>query len=134
VTTPTTATLTITLKQSGCAQERSRTSPGRTPRVARLLALGHEIERRVRSGEIEDLSHAARVLGLTRARVTQIANLTLLCPTIQEEVLTMPPVTAGRDPITERALRAIAAEAMWERQRELWDALSPRLRSLASLG
>jgi hypothetical protein len=102
--------------------------------VARLLALGHEIERRVRSGEIEDLSHAARVLGLTRARVTQIANLTLLCPTIQEEVLTMPPVTAGRDPITERALRAIAAEAMWERQRELWDALSPRLRSLASLG
>jgi hypothetical protein len=44
--------------------------------VARLLSLAHEIERRIRAGELDDLAKAARVLGLTRARVTQIVNLT----------------------------------------------------------
>jgi hypothetical protein len=88
--------------------------------VARLLALAHEIERRIRAGELDDLAHAARVLGLTRARVTQIANLTLLAPAIQEEILAMAPVTAGRDVITERTLRPIVAEPAWERQVRLW--------------
>jgi hypothetical protein len=84
--------------------------------VARLLALGHEIERRIRAGELDDFAHAARMLGLTRARVTQIVNLTLLAPAIQEEILAMPPVAVGRDRVTERALRAIIAEPVWERQ------------------
>ena len=92
------------------------TSPGRVPRVARLLAFAHEIERRIRAGELNDLAHAARVFGLTRARVTQITNLLLLAPAIQEEILTMPSVTGGRDRITERALRAIVAEPVWEQQ------------------
>jgi hypothetical protein len=100
--------------------------------VARLLAFAHEIERRIRAGELDDLAHAARVLGLTRARVTQIANLTLLAPAIQEEILAMPPVTVGRDVVTERTLRAIVAEPVWKRQRELWDALCPRPGSLAT--
>jgi hypothetical protein len=88
--------------------------------VARLLAFAHEIERRIRAGELDDLAHAARVLGLTRARVTQIANLALLAPEIQEEILAMPPVTRGREAVTERRLRRIVAEANWETQRELW--------------
>jgi hypothetical protein len=67
-----------------------------------------------------DLAHAARVFGLTRARVTQLVNLTLLAPAIQEEILAMPPVTKGRDPITERSLRAIVAEPLWERQVVMW--------------
>ena len=88
--------------------------------MARLLALAHEIERRVRAGELGDLAHAARVLGLTRARVTQVVNLTLLAPEIQEAILAMPPVTAGRDAITERTLRPIVAQPNWETQRALW--------------
>jgi len=91
--------------------------------VARHLALAHEIERRVRAGELDDLAHAARVFGLTRARVTQIASLTLLAPEIQAEILAMPPVTVGRDPITERTLRPIVAEPVWERQVGIWRSL-----------
>jgi hypothetical protein len=94
--------------------------------VARHLALAHEIERRVRAGELDDLAHAARVFGLTRARVTQIVNLTLLAPEIQEAILAMPPVTEGRDPITERRLRAIVAETVWERQLVTWNSLNDR--------
>jgi hypothetical protein len=89
--------------------------------VARQLALAHEIERRIRAGELEDFAHAARVFGLTRARVTQISNLTLLAPAIQDEILALSPVTEGRDPITERTLRAIVAEPVWERQVARWN-------------
>jgi hypothetical protein len=94
--------------------------------VARLLALGHEIEWRIRAGELDDLAHAARVLGLTRARVTQIASLALLAPKIQEEIVAMPPVTRGREAVTERGLRPIVAETNWETQRELWSCCQRR--------
>ncbi len=98
---------------------------GRVPRVTRLLALAHTIDSSIRAGELRDLAHAADVMGLTRARVTQIANLTLLAPEIQEEILSAPPITEGRDPISERQLRPIAAEPVWDRQMALWRALRP---------
>ena len=119
----TTATFTVSFGRSGHPRESKAVSTGRVPRVARHLALAHEIERRVRAGELDDLAHAARVFGLTRARVTQIASLTLLAPEIQAEILAMPPVTVGRDPITERTLRPIVAEPVWERQVGIWRSL-----------
>jgi hypothetical protein len=72
------------------------------------------------TGVYLDLADAARKFGLKRARVTQIVNLTLFAPVIQAEILAMPPVTKGRDPITERTLRPIVAEPVWEKQMELW--------------
>ena len=99
---------------------------GRIPRVSRLLALAHRIDSRIRSGELRDLAHAARLCGVTRPRMTQIMNLLLLAPEIQQAILTWPPVTKGRDPITERHLRAIVAEPDWSRQRTLWQELQSR--------
>jgi len=75
--------------------------------VTRLLALAHKIDEMIRSGELRDLAHAAKVCAVTRARMTQISNLLLLAPGVQEEILDLPPVTRGRDPITERSLREI---------------------------
>jgi len=98
----------------------NRTDAGSGARVVRLLAFAHEIGRRSRAGELNDLAHAARVLGLTRAWVTQIVSLTLLAAAIQEEILAMPMVTSGRDPITERSLREIVAEPVWGEQRAAW--------------
>ena len=116
------ATLTVALP---CA-EAPAAPAGRLPRIVRLLALAHHIERRVRSGELDDFAAAARAYGLTRARVTQIVNLTLLAPAIQEEILAMGPVTVGRDRITEKALRAVVAEPEWERQTTIWNSLDRR--------
>ena len=94
---------------------------GRVPRVARTLALAHQIDRKIRAGELRDLAHAAEVLGLTRARMTQIMNLLLLAPEIQEEILDLPPVLEGRDPVTERQLRLIVAEPDWNHQQAMWN-------------
>ncbi len=102
-------------------------TPGRVPRVARLLALAHAIDARIRAGELRDLAAAAKACGVTRARMTQIMNLLLLAPEIQEEILHLPPVVKGRDPTSERSLRRIAVEAAWERQTELWTLQLTRL-------
>ena len=88
-------------------------------RAARLLALAHSIDARVTSGEFDDLAAAARTLGLTRARVTQLVNLTLLSPAIQEEILEAGH-TDERDPISEHALRQVVAETDWSEQQRLW--------------
>lgn len=115
-----TATFSVAFGLSSHPGTPPKPSPARVPRVARHLAFAHEIERRIRAGELDDLAHAARVFGLTRARVTQIVSLTLLAPTIQEAILALPPVTRGRDRITERTLRVIVAKPVWDRQMGLW--------------
>ena len=58
------------------------------------------------------------------ARVTQIVNLTLLAPDIQEAILSLPEIFRGPDPITERDLRPIVAEPGWGRQRVMWSELN----------
>ena len=100
---------------------------GRVPRIARLLALAHKIDAMIRSGEIPDLATAARLCGVTRPRMTQISNLRLLAPEIQEAILTWQPIQWGRDPVSERQLRRIVAEPVWEKQAAMWREQLPRL-------
>jgi hypothetical protein len=51
---------------------------GRVPRVAKLLALAIRFEGLLQRGEVEDYATLARLGHVTRARMTQIMNLTLL--------------------------------------------------------
>jgi len=93
---------------------------GRIPRAARLLALAHHYTALIAQGKATDYADLSRQLGLTRARVTQIMQLLHLAPDLQEAVLALPPVYTGRDPIQEKAVRRIAREPLWARQREMW--------------
>lgn len=56
-------------------------------RGARRLALAYWIDRKIEAGELKDYAAAARWLGVTRARVTQVANLRLLPVEQQDEML-----------------------------------------------
>ena len=71
------------------------------------LELTDCIERLIDSGKLKDYAQAATTLGLTRARLTQIANLLLLAPSIQERVL------IGDLRVSERSLRLIVKEPAW---------------------
>ncbi len=102
--------------------------PGRVPRVARLTALAIHLQRLLGEGHSVDQSELARQLHVTQPRMTQIMNLTHLAPDIQEEVLFLPRVTAGRERITERSLRPIARELDWGRQRQMWRELRNTLK------
>lgn len=101
------------------------TTPGRpnrgeplARRLARMLALAYLVELEIESGRCRDYVAAAERLGITRARMTQIANLATLSPEIQELVLT------NDLDATERDLREIATEIGWENQidrlRAIW--------------
>ncbi len=79
-------------------------------RAAQMLALAHHIERQIDAGAMPDYAAAARALGLTRARLTQVMNLLLLAPEIQERIL------SGAMPGTERGLRAVVREPNWAGQ------------------
>ena len=97
---------------------------GRVPRVARLMALAIHLEKLVDTGEVTDYSTLADVGHVSRARITQIVNLTLLAPDIQEAILFLPAIKHGPDRITERDLRPLAAEPDWVKQREMWAMLN----------
>ena len=80
-------------------------------RTARMLALAHQVERLVEAGELTGgYADAARALGLTRARLTQVMHLLLLAPEAQEQIL------LGRLDWTERRLRQVVREASWRQQ------------------
>lgn len=91
--------------------------PVRRPaRVATMLALAHAIEAAIGKGRLRDRADAAERLGLTRPRITQLLALLLLAPDLQERVLFLEAVD-GEEPLTERALRPIAALPSWDDQR-----------------
>ncbi len=91
------------------------TAPPRVPKITLLLVLGHHFERLVREGVVKDYAEIARRTGLTRARVTQIVNLTLLAPGIQEEIFS---ATCNKDALVERGLRDLVSITEWSRQQE----------------
>jgi hypothetical protein len=93
------------------------------PRVARLMALAIRFEDLVREGEVEDFADIAASGRVTRARVSQIGNLVNLAPDLQEAVLGLTCSGGSRSAVTERQIRAIAAEPDWQRQREMWELL-----------
>jgi hypothetical protein len=93
---------------------------GRTPRISRLMALAIRFDRMIRDGKVADISELARLAHVTQPRMTQIMNLNHLAPDIQEELLFLPRVMMGREPLHEKALRPVAAKTSWNQQRALW--------------
>jgi hypothetical protein len=67
--------------------ERPAIDPTTVPRITRMLVLGYHFERLVRERKVKNYAEIARLTGLSRARVTQIANLALLPPDVQERFL-----------------------------------------------
>lgn len=78
-----------------------------------MLTLAHHVERLVEAGELSGYAQAARPLGITRARMTQLTGLLLLAPEIQEGILT------GGQLASERGLRKVVWEPRWGQQGSL---------------
>ena len=94
---------------------------GRLPRITHLMALAIYFENLIKEKVVKDYADIARLGYVTRARLTQIMNLRLLAPDIQEALLDLPPVTQGHDPIRERNIRSITLHPDWAKQRKLWE-------------
>jgi hypothetical protein len=87
----------------------------RPARVAVMLALAHKIQDAIDRGVVRDRAEVACKLGLSRARVTQLLDLTMLAPEVQEEILFTKSVD-GSEPFTERRLRQLTRDSAWPAQ------------------
>jgi len=104
------STFTIRCK-AGLKKERVESPTTKpAPRIARQLALAHYIERLVEQGVLKDYAQAARRLGISRARMTQVMNLLNLAVGIQEGIL------LGDLEVSERQLRTLLCNANWPDQ------------------
>jgi hypothetical protein len=94
-------------------------TPGRLPRITKMMALAIRLDNLIKSGQVSDQAELALVGHVSRARLTQIMDLNLLAPDIQEEVLHLPLHLHGRE-LKEWDLRKVAEEVDWGRQRKTW--------------
>jgi hypothetical protein len=93
---------------------------GRVPWVSKLMALAIRFDGLIRDGVVTDQAELAHLGHVSRARVTQIMNLLHLAPDIQEELLFLPRIERGKEPIQERQMRPIAAVPDWRKQRQMF--------------
>jgi hypothetical protein len=128
--TPLTVTGTLHFARAGRGGRREgregpkpTTPTGRVPRVARLMALALRFERLIRQGAVSDYAELARLGHVTRARVSQIMNLLHLAPDIQEQLLFLPAVERGRDPLVLQDLQPLATTLDWRKQRKMWSGM-----------
>lgn len=106
--------------------------PARRPaHVAKMLALALHLAASIERGLVADQAAVARKLGLTRARITQLLDLTLIAPDVQAQILALE-VVDGREPLRERQLRPVVAAGMWPQQRAVWRMLASAARTRAS--
>lgn len=105
------------LIEGNAESNESKLALDRIPRISRYMALAIHFEDLIRQGIVTDYADLARLGHVTRARVTQIMNLRLLAPTIQEELLELP---TNYQHVTLRKLQAVSGIICWLNQRQAW--------------
>ena len=91
----------------------------RIPRISRYMAIAIHFEDLIRRGIVTDYADLARLGHVTRARVTQIMNLRLLAPEIQEVLLE----SQNLSRVHLRMLQRIAVNYCWKRQQVIWKSM-----------
>jgi DNA invertase Pin-like site-specific DNA recombinase len=99
---------------------RRQAEIGSEPWVRQNLILAHQISQ-VSKEKNCSLRDIANWLGMAHARICQIANMLLLSPKIQEEILLSDSKALFNVP--EYRLRDITTEVDWNKQQDLWDKL-----------
>jgi len=115
---------TITLTKSNKGRNRLQAGDavvplrprGSIPRIARLMALAIKYQGMLDRGEVSGVTELARLCHVTQPRMSQILNLNLLSPSVQEKILFLPEQTEGKPTIHERALRMACTVIDWESQ------------------
>ena len=99
------------------ALHHQKVRKGRRAGLAAQIELARSIRQGIEDGRFATQSVAARQLGLTRARVTQLMNVLKLSDDLQNRILEIP----GGLELSERRLRQVLKEKDLERQRELFE-------------
>ncbi|MFO0383218.1 MAG: hypothetical protein ACK506_16065 [Pirellula sp.] len=113
-----------TIVEAGTQPEQPM--PSRLPRITKMMALAIRLDHLIKSGQVTDQAELARVGHVSRARLTQIMDLNLLAPDIQEEILGMSTYLTVTEHLGERDLRPLVFTPCWRKQRQLWQSIQSR--------
>jgi hypothetical protein len=94
--------------------------------VTQVLALALSFQDMIATGKARNHQELAHRAGVTAERLSQVMKLIWLAPVIQTEILYLAG-SGGRYPLTESAVRRIAAKWLWSEQLELWGRLKTDL-------
>lgn len=92
----------------GALKPKKSTAPAKLPHITKLMALAIRLEHLLTTGQVKDQAEIARTAGITRARVTQILNLTNLASDIQQTILDLESTTEQIPRFREGESRQIA--------------------------
>jgi hypothetical protein len=81
------------------------------------MVLAIHFEGLLANGEVTDMADLARLGHVSRAHITQIMNLRLLAPDIQEKLLFLPQTEAACDTLEYADISPLTVEPDWEKQR-----------------
>ncbi len=74
------------------------------------MALAIRFEGLIADGTVSDYLELADLAQVSRARISQIVNLLLLAPDIQESLMFLPQVENGRDTLTLAEMQSLTLE------------------------
>ena len=122
-----TVSQTITLTKSNKGRKRIQAGDavvpvrprGSIPRISRLMALAIKYQGMLDRGEVSGVTELARLCHVSQPRMSQILNLNLLSPSVEEKILFLPEQTVGKPTIHERSLRMACTVIDWESQSRL---------------
>ena len=106
-----------TIVEAGTQPEQP--TPVRLPRITKMMALAIRLDHLIKSGQVTDQAELARVGHVSRARLTQIMDLNLLTPDIQEQILFLDETFSAHLNCPEHMFRSIAANLDWNQQRKM---------------
>ncbi|MFN7893690.1 MAG: hypothetical protein ACK5OC_25610 [Pirellula sp.] len=107
-----------TIVEAGTQPEQPM--PSRLPRITKMMALAIRLDHLIKSGQVTDQAELAKVGHISRARLTQIMDLNLLAPDIQEEILFLRANQTNQVGLIERELRSISKLICWNKQQQMW--------------
>jgi hypothetical protein len=79
------------------------------PPIVQIITRAENFRRQLDTGEVRNQAMLARFHQITRARVTQLLHLLDLHPAIRAFAKGLPPTTAPRKAVTEKALKPLLA-------------------------
>jgi hypothetical protein len=89
------------MRRRALAARTATEAAGDGQSLARLLTIAHAVDRLVQDGTLPSYQEAARRLGISHVRMSEICALTGLAPGVHDAIL------ANRLDANERALRAV---------------------------
>ena len=91
------------------------------------MALALHFQGLISEGVVSSYRALAEAGHVSRARLSQILQLTYLAPEIQEQLLFLPPTRQGFDRVLEKHVRGVARTVDWQTQRQLFRSLQDQL-------